>query len=49
MIRRVLDALPSTGKVLLNGMDRPLGDQSGAKERVTPAIRPWTLHDLRPR
>jgi integrase len=47
MIRRVLDALPSTGKFLLNGADRPFGDHSGAKERVTPAIRPWTLHDLR--
>ena len=47
MIRRVLDALPSTGKFVLNGTDRPFGDHSGAKEKVTPAIRPWTLHDLR--
>jgi integrase len=47
MIRRVLDALPGTGKFLLNGTDRPFGDHSGAKERITPAIRPWTLHDLR--
>ena len=47
MIRRVLDALPGTGKFVLNGMDRPFGDHSGAKEMVRPAIRPWTLHDLR--
>ena len=24
-----------------------LADHSGAKERITPTIRPWTLHDLR--
>jgi hypothetical protein len=24
-----------------------MGDHSSAKERVAPAIRPWTLHDLR--
>ena len=47
MIRTVLDALPDTGKFVLNGTDRPFGDHSGAKARVTPAIRPWTLHDLR--
>ena len=47
MIRRVLDPLPGTGKFVLNGTDRPYGDHSGAKEKVTPAIRPWTLHDLR--
>jgi integrase len=47
MVRRVLDALPSTGKFVLNDTDRPFGDHSGAKEKVTPAIRPWTLHDLR--
>jgi len=47
MIRRVLNALPSTGKFVLNGADRPFGDHSGAKGKVTPAIRPWTLHDLR--
>ncbi len=47
MIRGVLDALPSAGKFVLNGTDRPFGDHSGAKEMVTPAIRPWTLHDLR--
>jgi len=47
MIRRVLDTLPSTGKFVLNGADRPFDDHSGAKEKVTPAIRPWTLHDLR--
>jgi len=47
MIRRVLDGLPGTGKFVLNGTDRPFGDHSGAKEMVTPAIRPWTLHDLR--
>jgi hypothetical protein len=39
--------LPSTGKFALNGTDRPFGDHSGAKEKVTPAIPPWTLHDLR--
>ena len=32
---------------MLNGADRPFGDHSGAKANVTPAIRPWTLHDLR--
>jgi len=47
MIRQVLDALPTIGKFVLNGTDRPFGDHSGAKGRVTPAIRPWTLHDLR--
>jgi hypothetical protein len=38
--------LPRTGEFVLNGLDRPFGDHSGAKEKVTPAIRPWTLHDL---
>jgi integrase len=47
MIRRVLGSLPSVGKFLLNGSDRPFGDHSGAKEKIAPAIRPWTLHDLR--
>jgi len=47
MIRRVLDTLPGTGRFVLNGSDRPYGDHSGAKEKVTPAIRPWKLHDLR--
>ena len=47
MMRRVLDTLPVTGSFVLNGSDRPYGDHSGAKEKVTPAIRPWTLHDLR--
>jgi integrase len=47
MMRRVLDTLPGNGKFVLNGTDRPYGDHSGAKEKVTPAIRPWTLHDLR--
>jgi hypothetical protein len=47
MIRRVLNTLPSTGKFVLNGTDRAFGDHSGAKEKLTPAIRPWTLHDLR--
>jgi integrase len=47
MIRGVLDSLPGMGRFVLNGTDRPFGDHSGAKEKVTPAIRPWTLHDLR--
>jgi hypothetical protein len=47
LIRRVLDALPSTGRFVLNGTDRPFGDHSGAKEKVTPAIPHWTLYDLR--
>jgi integrase len=47
MIRQVLGSLPSTGKYVLNGTDRPFGDHSGAKEKITPAIPPWTLHDLR--
>jgi hypothetical protein len=47
MIRRVLDTLLTTGKFVLNGEDRPFGDHSGAKQKVAPAIRPWTLHDLR--
>jgi integrase len=47
MIRRVLDGLPPTGKFMLNGTDRPFGDHSGAKQKVNPAIRAWTLHDLR--
>jgi integrase len=47
MIRRVLESLPRTGTFALNGTDRPFGDHSGAKEKIAPAIRPWTLHDLR--
>jgi integrase len=47
MMRRVLDTLPKTGRFVLNGTDRPLGDHSGAKAKVAPTIRPWTLHDLR--
>jgi integrase len=47
MIRRVLDALPATGEFVLTGTDRPFGDHSGAKGKITPTIRPWTLHDLR--
>jgi integrase len=47
MIHRVIDALPSTGRFVLNGTDRPFGDHSGAKEKITPAIPQWTLHDLR--
>jgi integrase len=47
MIKIVLESLPRTGKFVLNGTDRPFGDHSGAKERIAPAIRPWTLHDLR--
>jgi integrase len=47
MIRRVFNTLLSTGKFVLNGTNRPFGDHSGAKEKVTPAIPPWTLHDLR--
>jgi integrase len=47
MMRRVLETLPRTGKFVLNGTDRPFGDHSGAKEKIAPAIRPWTLHDLR--
>jgi hypothetical protein len=47
MMRCVFDTLPTTGRFLLNGADRPFGDHSGAKEKVAPAIRPWTLHDLR--
>jgi integrase len=46
-MRRVLDSLPSTGKFLLNATDHPFGDHSGAKEKIAPAVRPWTLHDLR--
>jgi hypothetical protein len=34
MIRRVLDTLPSTGKFVLNGLDRPFGDHSGARKRL---------------
>jgi integrase len=47
LMRRVLDSCPATGRYVLNGTDRPMGDHSSAKERVAPAIRPWTLHDLR--
>jgi integrase len=47
IIRSVLGGLPPTGKFVLNGTDRPFGDHSGAKQKVAPAIRPWTLHDLR--
>ena len=47
LMRRILETLPGTGKFVLNGQDRPFGDHSGAKEKIAPAIRPWTLHDLR--
>jgi integrase len=47
MLRRVLETLPRTGKFVINGTDRPFGDHSGAKKKITPAVRPWTLHDLR--
>jgi integrase len=47
MIRGLLEALPRTGKFVINGRDQPFGDHSGAKEKITPAIRSWTLHDLR--
>jgi integrase len=47
LMGRVLKELPCTGRFVLNGQDRPFGDHSGAKEKITPAIRPWTLHDLR--
>lgn len=47
MTRRVLETLPPAGKFVINGSDRPFGDHSGAKEKVAPAIGPWTLHDLR--
>ena len=46
-MRQVLDALPTAGKYVMNGGDRPMGDHSSAKEKVSPVIRPWTLHDLR--
>jgi hypothetical protein len=39
--------LPNTGRFVLNGTERPYGDHSGAKEKIMPVIRPWTLHDLR--
>src|SRR6516225_1477630 len=41
LMRRILEALPGTGKFVLNGQDRPFGDHSGAKEKIAPAIRPW--------
>jgi integrase len=47
MMRRVFDTVPATGRFVLNGADRPFGDHSGAKEKVAPAMRPWTFHDLR--
>jgi integrase len=47
MIRGLLEALPRTGKFVINGRDQPFGDHSGAKEKITPVIRSWTLHDLR--
>jgi integrase len=47
VMRTVLDALPPSGKYVMNASDRPMGDHSSAKEKVAPAIRPWTLHDLR--
>ena len=34
MIRRVLNSLPSIGKFVLNGTDRPFGDHSGVKEKL---------------
>jgi integrase len=47
LMRTVLDSCPATGRYVLNGTDRPMGDHSSAKEKVAPAIRLWTLHDLR--
>jgi hypothetical protein len=47
MIRRILDTLPSICKFAPNGTDRPRGDHSGVKEKVSPAIQLWTFHGLR--
>jgi len=47
MMCQLLETLPRGGKFVLNGTDRSFGDHSGAKEKIAPAIRPWTLHDLR--
>lgn len=47
MMRRVLETLPRTGKFVINGTDRPFGDHSGAKKKIAPDVKPWTLHDLR--
>jgi integrase len=41
MMCRVLEEIPRAGKFVLNGEDRPFGDHSGAKEKITPAIRSW--------
>jgi integrase len=52
------DAIELMGNRTKNGMQHtipitpmirhvPFGDHSGAKEKVAPAIQPWTLHDLR--
>jgi len=47
MMRRVLEALPSTGKFVINGTIDRLAITAAAKEKIAPAIPPWTLHDLR--
>jgi len=47
LMRAVLATRPKSGRFVINGADRPLGDHSAAKEKVTPDIRPWTYHDLR--
>lgn len=39
MIRSVLDTLPTSGKFVLNGTDRPFGDHSGAKEKVASGLQ----------
>jgi integrase len=46
-MRRVLDALPRTGKFVCNGSDRPLGGFSKLKNKLPALALPWTLHDLR--
>jgi integrase len=46
-IRRVLDALPRTGKFVLTGTNTGMGGHTKAKAKVAPAIEPWTYHDLR--
>jgi integrase len=46
-IRRVLDALPHTGKYVVTGADQGLGGHSKAKLAIKDGCDHWTYHDLR--
>jgi len=47
-MRAVLTTLPTTGRFVLNGTDRPMtGQRNNFRDLIAPSISPWRLHDLR--